>query len=97
MERKSHWKDKLNGLLDTCQVELKRTAKIGKKMLTAGKENSQLNEVYEELGKKTYRALEEGTLTWDDPQVKETRETISALILRLEQIESEMQDIKESK
>ena len=58
MEQKPQWREKLNGLFNTCQGELKRTAEIGKKMLTASKENTHLNEKYEELGKIVFKGWE---------------------------------------
>jgi methyltransferase-like protein len=96
MERKSQWKQKLNNILDTCQGELKRTTQIGKKMLAAGKENAQLNDIYESLGKHIYESIEAGKLNIEDQKVSEMCSSIEGLKSHLEQLENEVKDIKKS-
>ena len=96
MELKSGWKDKLNDLVNTCQDELKKTTEIGKKMLSAGKENAQLTETYETLGKLAYKALEEGSLQWESKEALGHVDEIKVLIAKLKELEAEVDTIKKS-
>ena len=94
MENSQYWKKRINELLHTCQDELQRATKIGKKMLSATKANSSLHELYEELGLLTVKAMEQGELTWENPKVKELIEKISSCKKDLEAIENEVNEIK---
>ena len=96
MEDKSGWKDKFNNLFNTCQGEIKKTTEIGKKMLSAGKENAQLTETYEKLGKLVYKALDSGSLKWENQEAADHCKEIKGLITKLEKIESDVKDIKGS-
>jgi len=83
-------------LVNTCQGELKKTTEIGKKMLSAGKENAQLTETYEQLGKLVFEALDDGSLKWENEEAAHCSEEIKNLISKLEKLESEVKDIKKS-
>ena len=96
MELKSGWKDKLNDLVNTCQGELKKTTEIGKKMFSAGKENVQLTETYEKLGKLVFKDLDEGSLQWENEEASEYCAEIKNLVSKLEQLETDVKNIKES-
>lgn len=82
------WKQKVQDLVSVCQEELKRTTEIGKKMLSASRTNTNLHESYEQLGVLVYKAMREGSLKWDNTQVKE-------LINNIENCEQDLQDIEE--
>ena len=88
------WKDKVQELFQVCTDELKRTTEIGKKMLSASKTNTNLHEAYDELGHLAAKALDSGTLQWDDPKAKELVAKIKECENDLEFIESELKKIK---
>jgi hypothetical protein len=94
MEHKSPWKEKLDVLVNTCQDELKKTAEIGKKMLSASRENSLLSDAYEKLGKYTFEAMKNKDLKWDDEKANQTVTDIVECLEKLENIESDVQNIK---
>ncbi|ATH06829.1 hypothetical protein BIY24_02410 [Halobacteriovorax marinus] len=96
MQKQPQWKDRFNEIVQVCQEEIKRTTEIGKKMLSASKTNTMLHESYEELGALTFKALEDGTLEFDDPRVKELVNTIRSCEFDLEKIESDVNDIKKN-
>lgn len=89
------WKDKFQGLLSTCQSELKRTTKIGMKMLHASQSNVQLHEKYEELGQLVLKAMDENRLEFNDSEALKIIEDIRHLEGELHQFEKDVQDIKE--
>ena len=88
------WKKRVNDLFYTCQEELQRATKIGKKMLSATKTSSTLHELYEELGLLTAQSIETEKLTWNDPKVKKIIENIKVCKEDLESIEEEVNKIK---
>jgi hypothetical protein len=88
------WKNKFQDLMQSCQDELKRTTAIGKKMLSASRSNSQLHEVYEELGRITLEAIKAGELEWDNADVKSVIEKIEQLEVELKEYEEDLQKIK---
>ena len=94
MDSMPQWKHRFNELLNTCQDELQRATRIGKRMLSATKTNSSLHETYEELGHLTAQALEDGSLSWDNPKARELVERINAHRKELESIEEEVNHIK---
>lgn len=89
------WKNKFQGLLNTCQNELKRTKKIGIKMIQASQSNTELKEKYESLGKLTLNSIEENKLEWNNQDVQRIISEIKRLENELEQLENDVQDIKE--
>jgi polyhydroxyalkanoate synthesis regulator phasin len=96
MEKQPQWKDRFNEIVQTCQEELKKTTEIGKKMLSASKTNTQLNESYEELGHLAFKAIEKGELTWDHMRVQELIKTIKTCEKDLEEIEKDVSNIKKT-
>ncbi|MCT4640959.1 MAG: hypothetical protein N4A33_01590 [Bacteriovoracaceae bacterium] len=88
------WKNKFQGLMDVCQSELKRTADIGKKMLSASQSNSKMTESYEDLGRLLYKAIKNSDLSWENDKVTKLINSIDELKSELEQIENEVQEIK---
>lgn len=94
MEKNQQWKSKVQELFQVAQDELKRTTEIGKKMLTASKTNSSLHEAYEELGMLAAKAIENGTLNWNNERVKDLLAEIANCEKDLEVIESEVKKIK---
>ena len=96
MEKHPQWKDRFNEIVQVCQEELKKTTEIGKKMLSASKTNTQLNESYEELGHLTFKAIEKGDLKWDHMRVQELMSTIKVCEKDLEAIEDDVSKIKKT-
>jgi pyruvate formate-lyase activating enzyme-like uncharacterized protein len=87
-------KEKMSGILQVCQNELKRTTEIGKKMLSASKANSTLHSAYEELGQLVVKEINSGALKWEHSKVKEILEQIKSCESDLNNIEKDVQDIK---
>ncbi|WP_127717957.1 hypothetical protein [Halobacteriovorax sp. HLS] len=96
MQKQPQWKDKINDIVQTCQEELKKTTEIGKKMLSASKTNSVLNESYEELGHLAFKAVEKGELKWEHMRVQELVNTIKKCEADLETIENDVSEIKKN-
>lgn len=96
MEKQPLWKERFTEMVQVCQDELKRTTEIGKKMLSASKTNTTLNEAYEELGHITFKAIEDGSLSFEDNRVKELVNTIRSCEFDLEKIESDVNNIKKN-
>jgi hypothetical protein len=94
MQKQSGWQGRFQGILQTCQDEVKRTTEIGKKMLTASKTNTNLHEAYEELGVLVSKSIEDGELEWNNPKVSELLGTIKHCEKDLESIEDEVNKIK---
>ncbi|MDD0854846.1 hypothetical protein HBN50_17210 [Halobacteriovorax sp. GB3] len=94
MQKSPQWRSKFNDILNTCQEELKKTTEIGKKMLSASKTNTCLHESLEELGSLAFQALENGTLKWEDPDVRELVCKIRNCETELVSIEKDVNKIK---
>ena len=94
MESTPQWKQRFEDILATCQDELQRAGRIGKRMLSATKTNSTLHETYEELGHLTAEAMGDGSLKWDRPEALKLVEKINAQKKELESIEEEVNHIK---
>ena len=94
MSKSSDWKNVMSEIFNTCQDELKRTTEIGKKMISASRMNSVLNETYQNLGKITVQAIREGKLDWDDPEVEEILKHITQFEKDIEDIEGDVYKIK---
>ncbi|MFN8369044.1 MAG: hypothetical protein U0T83_00290 [Bacteriovoracaceae bacterium] len=91
---KDKWRNKVQEIINQCQLELKKTTKIGKKMINASKTNTKLHESYEDLGQLLYNALKNKEFEWNDPKVKQLTNEIALLEAELEEIESEVRKIK---
>jgi hypothetical protein len=94
MNKNQQWKDKVQEMFQVCQEEIKRTTKIGKKMLTASKTNTCRHEAYEELGQLAAKEIEAQNLSWEHPRVVELLEMIKNCETDLDEIEEEMNKIK---
>ena len=94
MDNSTQWKKRVNDLFQTCQEELQRATKIGKKMLSATKTNSTLHELYEELGILVVQSIENGKLRWDDPKALELVKNINSCKQDIQSIEEEVNKIK---
>lgn len=94
MSEINEWKNKFQEMMQVCQGELKKTAEIGKKMLTAGQSNAALEKQYIKLGQLAFTQMEDKNLDWNSELAKSLFEEISKLKTELESIENEVQDIK---
>lgn len=90
------WKSRFTDLMNTCQSEIKKTTKIGMKMLSASQANSQLHETYELIGRWVVESVENGTLKVDDVEVEGFIAKIKELEKSLEGLEEEVQEIKKN-
>jgi hypothetical protein len=88
------WKLKINGLLNTCQSELKKTTQIGMKMLTASQSNADLHDTYEALGRLLKEAVENKTIEVENSDIEGLIAKANKLESDLEFLESEVQNIK---
>lgn len=95
MSDNADWKLKFNDILNTCQSELKKTTKIGMKMLSASQSNSQLHETYEALGMWLKNAVEQGELKIEDVEVEALLAKVNELEKAMEDFEKEVQEIKQ--
>ena len=99
MENKSaqsDWMQKFHEMVNSCQVELKKTTQIGMKMLSASQYNAQLHECYESLGVLVREAIQSGKLDWSNEKVNELLGRIDQLEKEMENFENEVRDIKQS-
>lgn len=94
MQKQPQWKNRFNEILGSCQEEIRKTTEIGKRMLSASKTNSCLHDSLEELGSMAFQALENGTLKWEDPKVRELVCKIKDCEESLKLIEKEVNKIK---
>ena len=90
------WKIKINGLIQSCQNELKKTTLIGKKMLSASQANAKLHETYESIGRLVKKEIKKGNLKFESDKLDELLTEIETLESQLEIFENEVQDIKKS-
>ena len=90
------WKNRFNDLVQTCQTELKKTTKIGIKMLSATQSNSQLHESYEELGKWLLEEVKAERIKVDDVRIEGIISKINDLKVQLSEYEDDVQEIKKS-
>ena len=90
------WKVRFNELVQSCQTELKRTTQIGMKMLSASQSNAELHDSYEELGRLAKSAMKSGSLQWEDEKAKELMDKILGLEEKLEGLEEDVKNIKNS-
>jgi hypothetical protein len=94
MQKNQQWKDKVQELFQVCQDELKKTTKIGKKMLSASKTNTNLHDAYEEIGRLAVKALEKDELEWKNPRVSELLAVVQTCEVELKSIETDVNKIK---
>lgn len=95
-EDMQNWKSRFQELLGVCQEEIKKTTKIGKKMLNATTANTKLNATYEEIGRLAVKQMESNLLTWENSTVKELVQKVKDLEKELNEFEKDVQDIKNS-
>lgn len=96
MEKNAQWRSKVQEIFQVCQNELKKTTMIGKRMISASKTNSSLNDAFKDLGKLTIEALDKGELSWESTKVKKLVKAINSYKKDLEDIEGEVNNIKTS-
>ena len=93
-EEVQDWRVKLNDLVNTCQTELKKTTKIGMRMISASQANAELQEIYQVLGKWLVEESNNGVLKVDDAEVRDLVAKVKTLESQLEGFEQDVQDIK---
>ena len=96
MTDKFEIKQKLQELMGKAQVEVKKTAKIGMKMLSASKTNNEINKYYEDLGIYIYQAVKTGAVQLSQPEVHDFVTKIDERIAQLKNLEKDMASIKQS-
>lgn len=89
------WRDRFNELMQSCQTEIKKTTKIGMKMLSASQSNTQLHEHYEALGVWLKEAVEKDKIKVEDQEVLALISKIGELEQAMESLEREVQEIKQ--
>jgi hypothetical protein len=94
MDKNHNWSKKFIQVLQHWQEELRKTTKIGKKMISASKTNSDLHDLYEDLGKKVYFSLKEKSLDSEDPVFQDFVKKIDELQKELELMEGDVNKIK---
>ena len=94
MENKANWTERMNNIVNTCQEELQRATKIGRKMLLATKKSSSLHESYLQLGFLVAKAIEDKTLKWDNSEALKLVKKIQTYKNDLESMEEEVTNIK---
>ncbi len=75
--------------------EVKRTASIGRTMFDASKANSDLDELYEELGRSLYQAVKNQEHQWDREDVVEKIRRIDFHQKILREYEEDVKKIKQ--
>ncbi len=94
MDKSAEWRAKMQEVFQACQGELKKTTEIGKKMLSASKANSNLQETYKELGVLLVEALKSKELIWENEEVENLIKKIDGCESDLENIEEEVNKIR---
>jgi len=90
------WRMKLSDLIDTAQTELKKTTKIGLKMISASQSSVELEEIYETLGKWLVSEVRAGNMKIENADIEALISKVGDLEKELEGLEREVQDIKKS-
>jgi hypothetical protein len=93
-EQEGNLFNRVNGFINLCQSEIKKTTAIGMKMISASKVATDLNESYRLLGKHTLDAVKNGELEWRDPKLKILMTQIMELEHALETHEDDVSDLK---
>lgn len=94
MDQNNDLKIKLQQLMDKLQEEVKKTAKIGVKMISASKTNTELNKYYEELGEFLYCSIKKGQVDLEHHEVARLVKKIDEKISHLETLHTDMGKIK---
>lgn len=89
-----HWKHKVHHFFRDCQIELKRTTEIGRKMLSASKTSTTLRDAYEELGQILEKEIDKGNTSFTNPKIMDLLAVVKACKNDLEHIEGEMNRIR---
>ena len=92
----SPWKNRVQEMLNICQEELKKTTEIGKKMLSASKANSELHETYELLGQEILKDIRNKKIKWENTEAQRLIKIIEQKEDLLENMETQVQDIKKN-
>ncbi len=87
-QKNSVWKNKVNQWVQACQGEIIRTTKIGKKMLSASRINSDIQDDYRNLGSIVAEELRKNAVTFLSSGVEAKMRTI------LEQIDKNEKDLR---
>ena len=94
--RNTPWKEKLQKIYGLCQHEIKKTTLLGKKMISASRVNTSLNQAYEELGKLAYLSMKNSSLNWGNEDAKELIGLIDQFEMQMHGHEEEIKNIKSS-
>lgn len=87
-------KEKLNQLGRVFVREFKRTAEILKRLISASKTNTDLNETYEELGRLLVKGIESKEITCTNERVARLIEKVKGFENDLASMEDEVNQIK---
>jgi hypothetical protein len=90
------WRKKALGVLQACEVELRRTTAIGMKMIHASKASGDLHSTYEELGRLVAKSIKDGELEWDNLRVQHLIAKADELESHLSDMEGQVQGLKKS-
>jgi hypothetical protein len=77
-----------------CREGVFKTTQIGRKMISASKTSSSLQESYEKLGKMALKATAESKVEWNDPRAQDLMNYIKQCEIDLELLEQEMNRIR---
>lgn len=86
--------NKIKKFLSLLGIEIKKTTKIGQRMISASQYNGQINELLQELGELTIAAKKSGELNWNNERLIQIMNTIEELERDIEKIEKEVHSIK---
>jgi response regulator RpfG family c-di-GMP phosphodiesterase len=87
-------KEKLNQLCKVFVRELKRTTEILKRLISASKTNTDLNETYEELGRLLVKGIENNEISCQNERVAKLIEKVKRCENDLASMEDEVNQIK---
>lgn len=93
-QNSSNWKNKVHGILNICQDELKRTTEIGTKMISASKINNEVKSKYEEIGRLVAKSYNQGEQDHLQASVRALIEKINELESELKGFESQVKNLK---
>ena len=85
---------KIKKLFHICQDEVKKTTEISKKMISASKTSTELNEAYQELGSLVFKDIKSDSLEWKNPQAKKILKSIEACEDDLHNLEDDVVTLK---
>jgi hypothetical protein len=90
----TNWKDTAKRWLHIAGKEVKKTTKLGQKMIQISKLNSEIEEIEKELGKILVKAIKDTTLSWDNQQVGQKISALDDLTNQLQEANIEIEQIK---